>query len=48
LVPHFGHGRLHKGCGYYFVERSQLGKFGEVLARQDHEKERAEYLVDKL
>lgn len=46
LIPRFGHGRLHKGCGYYFARRSEVGKFGEVMARREHERERLEYLSE--
>ena len=47
LVPLFGHGRLHKGCGFWFAKRNELGGFGETLVQKEHEAERAEYLQEK-
>lgn len=44
LTPLMGHGRLHKGCGFWFVKRQDEGSFQESLERQAHEQERAEYL----
>lgn len=44
LVPLFGHGRLHKGCGFWFLKRSEQGKFGAQLTKQAHDLERQEYL----
>ncbi|MCB1215479.1 MAG: YkgJ family cysteine cluster protein [Deltaproteobacteria bacterium] len=44
LIPFKGHGRLHKGCGFWFAKKSDLGGFGEKLAQQMHEKEREDYL----
>ncbi len=39
----FGKVELHRGCGYWFVERSKLGTFEERLLREQHEAERREY-----
>jgi len=44
LTPLFGHGRLHKGCGFWFTKRSELGTFKEKMAEKGHEQERLEYL----
>lgn len=44
IVPWFGHGRLHKGCGFWFLKRSEVGQFGEALAKQSHDLEREQYL----
>jgi Fe-S-cluster containining protein len=43
-LPLFGHGRLHKGCGFHYLKRSEVGKFGEALANQKHEREKLEYM----
>jgi Fe-S-cluster containining protein len=47
LLPLFGHGRLHKGCGFYFVKRDALGTFAETLAKNEHEQDRREYLASR-
>ncbi|MCE9624241.1 MAG: YkgJ family cysteine cluster protein [Deltaproteobacteria bacterium] len=47
FVTLFGSIELHRGCGFWFVERSKLGGFGEVLAGQEHEAERRQYLSEK-
>jgi Fe-S-cluster containining protein len=44
LTPLFGHGNLHKGCGYYFLQRGEIGKFREKLVEKEHEAERQAYL----
>jgi Fe-S-cluster containining protein len=44
LTPLFGHGGLHKGCGFWFAKRSELGTFREKLTEQAHAQERVEYL----
>jgi Fe-S-cluster containining protein len=46
LVPLFGHGRLHKGCGFYYLKRSEQGTFAQALAEQNHGRERREYLAN--
>jgi len=40
-----GHIGLHKGCGFWFLERKDLGTFSEKLKQQEHEAERREYLA---
>ena len=42
-VSLFGKVELHRGCGYWFVERAKLGTFEERLLREQHEAERREY-----
>ncbi len=44
LTPLWGHGQLHKGCGFWFVKREDLGTFQEKLSEFEHEHERREYL----
>lgn len=43
LTPLFGHGRLHKGCGFWFVKRSEERTFQGKLVEKAHEQERLEY-----
>jgi len=40
----FGKIELHRGCGFWFVERSKQGGFEEQLKREQHEAERRDYL----
>ncbi len=40
----FGHAQLHKGCGFWFLERNQLKTFQEKLAEEGHAAERRAYL----
>jgi Fe-S-cluster containining protein len=47
LMPLFGHGRLHKGCGFYFVKRDNLGTFAGTMTKNQHEQERREYLASR-
>ena len=35
----FGHANVHRGCGFWFVEREKLGTFAEALKREEHEAE---------
>lgn len=44
ITPLFGHGRLHKGCGFWFVKRTDLGTFRGTLREKEHEQERRSYL----
>lgn len=44
LVPLFGHGRLHRGCGFWFMKRSEQGGFQEKLSQQEHEQGQREFL----
>lgn len=44
VTPLFGHGRLHKGCGFWFAKRSELGTFQEALLAKQHDRERRDYL----
>jgi len=46
VTPRFGHGRLHKGCGFWFTKRSEAGTFQEAMDRQGHEQERREYFSE--
>ena len=46
LTPLFGHGLLHKGCGYYFVKRDEVGTFREKLIEQEHIQERSQYMAN--
>ncbi len=46
MVTMFGHARVHKGCGFWFVEREKLGSFEEKLKSEEHEGERREYLAE--
>jgi len=43
----FGRVRLHKGCGFWFLERAKLGSFDESMQRELHEAGRREYLVSE-
>jgi Fe-S-cluster containining protein len=43
-VTLFGHANLHKGCGFWFIERAKLGSFEEKLKLEEHQQERVEYL----
>ncbi|MCC6273047.1 MAG: YkgJ family cysteine cluster protein [Deltaproteobacteria bacterium] len=43
-VSLFGKVELHRGCGFWFVERAKLGTFEERLLREQHEAERREFL----
>jgi Fe-S-cluster containining protein len=36
-VSLFGYIELHRGCGFWFLERSKLGGFGQNLAEKEHE-----------
>lgn len=40
----FGKVELHRGCGYWFVEREKQGSFEETLIRENHQSERREFL----
>lgn len=40
----FGHARVHKGCGFWFIERENLGTFAEKMAKAQHEENRRNYL----
>lgn len=40
----FGKVELHRGCGYWFVEREKQGSFEETLMREKHQSERREFL----
>ncbi|HKY63097.1 MAG TPA: YkgJ family cysteine cluster protein [bacterium] len=33
----FGKVELHRGCGFWFLERAKVGSFGEKLAEKEHE-----------
>ena len=44
LTPLFGHGRLHRGCGFWYLKRSDQGGFQEELAKKEHEQGRREFL----
>ncbi|MCP5467933.1 MAG: YkgJ family cysteine cluster protein [Deltaproteobacteria bacterium] len=39
----WGKGNLHKGCGFWFLKRTDQGSFQEKLVRQQHEQERKEF-----
>lgn len=40
----FGHARVHRGCGFWFVEREGTGSFAEALKREEHESDRRDFL----
>jgi Fe-S-cluster containining protein len=37
FVTLFGHIELHRGCGFWFMEREKVGTFEEKLQREEHE-----------
>lgn len=39
-----GHARVHKGCGFWFVEREKLGTFEEKMEEAKHKENRRTYL----
>ena len=42
-VSFFGKVELHRGCGFWFVERAKQGQFEESLLQQQHDAERREF-----
>jgi len=42
-VSLFGHAKVHKGCGFWFVKKSEAGGFAEKLLEEEHAAERETY-----
>lgn len=36
----WGHAKVHRGCGYWFIERSKIGSFSEKMAREEHRRKK--------